>query len=259
MKATSENRIVIITDCTDVAYSEMRGRILADVTVDAEIEPLVPVIPFSVIHGAFLTRLMADSYPKRTILFCVVSPGGPGYSRPKYVIGMTKNGYVFIGPDTGTFSWLADDCGIEILYQVWMEKVQFSTFGGKHVLAPAIATFLNSGRKFEAIGAQISLDSMTGVNIPNNMVVHVDNFGTLKLKGIKPEMDEGCPLQITVGSTGKKFSAVFGHRFMDFSDRTLVVTPGSSLWGLPEIALTRGSATSFLGVGVGDILKIEAV
>lgn len=62
-----KKRIVIITDCTDIAYNELRGVILDNVkSEEIIIEPVVPVAPFSIINGNFVLRLMAENYPEGT-------------------------------------------------------------------------------------------------------------------------------------------------------------------------------------------------
>ncbi|CAG0977445.1 hypothetical protein ANRL3_01905 [Anaerolineae bacterium] len=251
-------RVVIITDCVDVAYSEMRGAILSQVNVPVEIEPLISVKPYSIINAAFLTRLVADSYPLGTVLFTVVSPGGPAQSRPTSVVGRTKSGHVFIGPDLGGFSWIAKDLQIASLHRVKRPALSFATFGAKYFVAPSVAALLNSNLEPDSI-CDMVLSDVSHVDIPDGTVVHIDNFGNIKLKGPCPDYAEGQKLIITVAHTNKKYEARFGRRFMDFHDLSLIVSAGSSLYGLPEVALTRGNAALNLGVDVGDKILLEMV
>ena len=63
-----KKRIVFITDCTDIAYNELRAIILSYAKdCDVEIEPVVSVAPFSIINGNFILRLMGETYPEGTI------------------------------------------------------------------------------------------------------------------------------------------------------------------------------------------------
>ncbi len=55
-----KKRIVFITDCIDIAYNELRGTVLSQLhkigsDVDIEIEPMVPVEPFSLINCSFIS------------------------------------------------------------------------------------------------------------------------------------------------------------------------------------------------------------
>lgn len=251
-------RVVIITDCIDVAYSEMRGHILSHAKVAVEIEPLIPVKPYSIINAAFLTRLIADSYPPETVLFTLVSPGAPARSHPTSVAGTTKSGHVFIGPDLGAFAWITNDLQLASLYQVKRPPLNFATFGGKYFLAPAVAELLNNSLSPELISNQV-LNGVSQVDIPDGVVVHIDNFGNIKLKGPRPNYEEGQELIITVAHTNRKYKARFGRRFMDFHDLSLIVSAGSSLHGLPEVALTRGNAALNLEVDIGDKILFEVL
>ena len=71
-------KIVIVSDCIDAAYNEMRQKINSYIDLygdfDIEIEPLVPVKNFSMINAQFLTRLMAEIYPPGTIFMTIIGP-----------------------------------------------------------------------------------------------------------------------------------------------------------------------------------------
>jgi len=129
-----KKRIVFITDCIDVAYSELRGVVLSQLEKlsrnhDVCVEPLVPVIPYSLLNGSFILRLMADSYPEGTIFSVIVNPL---QERPARLLGRTstKNFY-FLGANTGIFNWFLNDFGIEEIYEI--HDPGFFPFGGKYV------------------------------------------------------------------------------------------------------------------------------
>ncbi len=71
-----KKRIVVITDCTDIAYNEIRGTILSNIKDEDNIiiEPVVSVKPFSIINGNFILRLIADVYPDGTIFSIILNP-----------------------------------------------------------------------------------------------------------------------------------------------------------------------------------------
>ena len=49
-----KKRVVFITDCKDTAYNELRGVILDNIkNEEIIIEPVVSVVPFSIINGNF--------------------------------------------------------------------------------------------------------------------------------------------------------------------------------------------------------------
>lgn len=112
-----KKRIVLITDCVDVAYNELRGVLLDNIKSDETvIEPVVSVIPFSIVNGNFVLRLMAEAYPEGTIFSIILNPSR---ERPARLIGKTKEkGIYFMGANTGVFTWLFKDFGIEELYEL---------------------------------------------------------------------------------------------------------------------------------------------
>lgn len=109
-----KKRIVFITDCIDVAYNELRGIILSNIkSKEIVVEPVVPVIPFSIINGNFVLRLMADAYPEGTIFSIILNPAK---ERPARLIGKTKKkSFYFMGANTGVFTWFFRDFGIDKL------------------------------------------------------------------------------------------------------------------------------------------------
>ncbi len=102
-----KKRIVIITDCVDMAYNELRGVILKEIAIsncvfDVEIEPVIPVEPFSIVGGNFLLRLMAEAYPPETIFSVILNLIK---YRPERIFGRTsQKNFLFIGANTGVFS-----------------------------------------------------------------------------------------------------------------------------------------------------------
>ena len=112
-----KKRIVIITDCVDVAYNELRGVILDNIkSEEIVVEPVVPVIPFSIINGNFVLRLMADTYSEGTVFSIILNPSK---KRPARLIGKTKKkNFYFMGANTGVFTWFFKDFGIDELYEL---------------------------------------------------------------------------------------------------------------------------------------------
>jgi hypothetical protein len=78
-RAVTVKRILIVSDCTDVAFIEMRSSVHRAAEeycpgTSVQIEPLVPVQPFSVLNAGFMVRLMAEiSTPDTLIMFIINS------------------------------------------------------------------------------------------------------------------------------------------------------------------------------------------
>lgn len=245
--------IVFVTDCVDVAYSELRGVIASQLrkinnTLEVEIEPVAPVKPFSIVNGNFVLRLLADAYPENTIFSVILNPLK---ERPARLIGTTKKKkFYFMGANTGVFEWLFRDFEIDELYELY--DPGFMPFGGKYVHAPVVAQ-IASGQQLNLIGRKFDASNLRRLYVTDGTVVHIDNFGLAKFTGDLPALNEGD--RVIVEVKGRSLSAVYAQRMMSRDTGEWVVYPGSSL-GLPEFGKVRQNGAKEIGVEVGDIVKL---
>lgn len=257
-------KIVVITDCKDVAFNEIRGMLLKHLKHAKEeiiIEPIVPAEEFSVINGAFLTRLVAEIYdPKTTIFLVILNPLNTTRKDRARIIGETKNGFKFVGANTGTLNWLIKDFGIKRLYELKREKLtgeNFVSFGGKYIHSPAAAK-IALGTDFSELGEEKNIEFLTDFQILKGQVVHIDNFGVPKINGDLKNFKEGEILNILLNDK-KIISAKYTNSMKDLPDGTWAIYPGSSLNNLPELGKVREkNSAQKLGIKIGDIIKFEA-
>lgn len=244
-----KKRIVFITDCADVAYNELRGVILSNIkSEEIIVEPVVPVVPFSIINGNFALRLMADVYPEGTIFSVILNPLKERSAR---LIGRTKKkNFYFMGANTGVFTWFLNDFGIEELYE--LNDPGFFPFGGKYVHAPAVAQ-IAEGKSLNKIGNPFSIKKIIKLDIPNGLIVHIDNFGLIKFTGNLKGLSEGDKVKIIIND--KILQAVYAKRMMSQETGEWVLYNGSS-FGLAEIGKVRQDGAKEIGVKIGDIIKI---
>lgn len=248
--------VVVITDCKDVAFNEMRRIIINECTKigchDVEVE-LVGVSEFSIVNAAFLARLMADYYPAGTVLSVVINPQKERSAR---IYGETSNGIKFFGANTGALNWLLEDFGHTALHEI--HDPGFISFGGKYVHAPNVAKLV-AGVPLHEFGRSFAAESLNVLDIPQGTVVHIDNFGLLKIKGDAPSFDEGTRLKVFVNGE-YKLSAVFAQRMMSREDREWVIYPGSSLHSLPELGTVRyPDGYKEIGIKIGDVIRWEII
>ncbi len=254
-------KIVVITDCTDIAYSELYHRIddvLSEHNVDdVHIAPLVPVKNFSIEHAAFSIRLMAELCRPGTMFHVVVN--GTNKS-PERIFGKTKNGIYFVGNNSGYFNWMIEDFGLDCLYQNFQNRSKNSkSFGGKHVGAPTAAKIM-SGVAFEELGNKVDEAFLSDYKITDGAVVHCDNFGLIKIK--HPGLDnlsENQRLKIFVNQE-PRIEARFSTKWKIQPDGDWILFTGSSLNGLPELGKIRAqNSASELGVKEGDVINWEPI
>lgn len=167
-----KRKVVIITDCTDVAYLEIRGAIYSNaVSEDFEIEPVVRVDNFNIVNVSFLVRLIADIYPDGTLINVVVHPSK---FRGERIAGITeKKRIIFEGTNTGAFGWLIKDFGCMEVYELY--DPGFVPFGGKYIHAPTVGHIL-SGRPIKELGTLFPTDRIRDVpfidiEMTDNMIV----------------------------------------------------------------------------------------
>ncbi len=243
-----KKRIVCITDCSDIAYSELRGTIISELitlgTIDEiDIEPVISVQPFSIINGCFSLRLAAESYPEGTIFLVVLNPM---QIRPERIFGRTKDkNFIFLGANTGVFHWFLRDFGIAELYE--LKDLGFVSFGGKYVHAPAAAR-LASGISFNELGSAFDENKLRKPDLEEGTIVHIDNFGLIKFAAELPAYEEGQKIEVTIGS--RTLEAIYSARMMSNNTGTWVIYKGSS-FGFPELGKVREDGAHELGVKVG--------
>ncbi|MFE7124424.1 hypothetical protein [Streptomyces sp. NPDC057617] len=249
----SIKRIVVVSDCTDVAFVEMRSSIFRaaeayNPDADIRIEPLVPVQPFSVLNAGFMVRLVAEiSTPDTMIMFIMNSI----QERTERIIGRTENGFVFEGTNTGAAGWLVDEFGVAECYEV--HDPGFVPFGGKFVHGPAVGQFA-AGKPMSEIGKPFPADKIRRTLPTEGTIVHVDNFGNAKFPMRKQSFEYGDKLVVEVG--GETFDAVYWKRMMELEDGTWVVYPGSS-FDLHEFGEVRGKGVLPYGVGAGHEITVK--
>lgn len=251
-----KRRIVIITDCSDIAYNELRGVIWKTLDEEkykepVEIEPIVQVAPFSIINGNFILRLMADVYPPGTFFLVILNPLK---NRSARLFGRTrKNNFVFMGANTGVFDWFARDFGIAELYELF--DPGFLPFGGKYVHAPSIAKII-ANVSFKKLGRPFAEKDLTTLEIRHGTIVHMDNFGLIKFFGSLDEATEGEKFNIEAG--GKNFVAIYAKRMMSYETGEWIIYRGSSL-ELLELGKVRENGARELELSIGDKIAFRKI
>lgn len=255
-------RIIIATDCLDIAANELRATLIKTLDVlrktsRVEIEPTVEVEKFSIINATFLIRLVAEIYdPKSTVFLVVVNPLKTDRIDRARIVGQTENGFIFVGENTGSLSWLLRDFGIKEIYETTktgLDGQEFVSFGGKYIHAP-IAAKAASGIPLRKLGPPFDQERITYLSIGKGTIVHIDNFGVSKLFMETPSFPEGK--KMTVSVNGLRLDAVFTRSMKNLPDGTLAVFPGSSLNNLTEIGIVRGNAAEKFSLKVGDKISI---
>lgn len=246
-----KRKVVVLTDCVDVAWQEIRGSIYSNCSdYDVCIEPVVPVDSYSIVNVNFLVKLIAEIYPEGTIICVIVNPLK---LRTERIVGRTKKkNIIFEGTNTGAFSWLVEDFGCEELYELY--NPGFVPFGGKYVHAPAVGK-VASGVPLNELGNAFDKKNLRRINIKEGCVMHIDNFGNVKLfHKFEQEPKDGD--KFIIKFNGNELETIYNKRMMEKNDGELIIYPGSS-FGYTEIGIVRGHFSEKFNIKNGDIVKIE--
>lgn len=246
--------IVFMTDfgTLDDAVAICKG-VMLGIAPDAEIIDIThQVTPYSIAEGARLLARTAPYYPAGTVFVTVIDPG-VGTSRRSIVV-KTKRGQLFVLPDNGLITPIADRDGVEsarlIENPAWLlAGSTSSTFHGRDVYSP-VGAQLAHRKDWTLVGPVVT--DLTRLEVPRpaidargvaGVVVALDGpFGNLVTNIGGDEFRAlgyrfGDPVRIRLGETdlAAPFAATFGD-----------VAPGKPLLfvdsrGLVSLAINQGN------------------
>ena len=243
--------------------------------------PVTPVKELSIVHGAFLTRLLAESYISPAVLFTNVAPH-PTHTSD--VIGKIKGkDIIFIGSNNGTCDWLAKDFGFEYLAEITVRRPYVvdgeliyvpgsnppedydAAFGGRsdyltfsaHVIYGSIAVALAHNVDYREFGEDRDTDFIVPLEVSNGEIVHIDNYGNAKIYGSLP-FSLGTKLDIFKDDQKITEAEYINDRMMSHATDSFVIYPSTSLPNMVDLALVRGNASKKLDLQLEDVLSFSA-
>jgi len=272
----------IITLTTDFGYDDayvaaVKGAIL-NINPQASIVDVThSVRPQDILEAAFILNTAYRYFPKQTVHVAIVDPGVG--SERRGIILKTASA-IFVAPDNGILSYVIDDLfsvesrsvieqthGLtEIVFKTGLEAAAITdprfwrhpvspTFHGRDIFAP-VAAGLSLGISPYEFGEKISSLHALPVAKPSldpdgnlvGQVLHVDRFGNL-ITNIRSNSLTSKDVAIEV--TGQRIQGISDYYAQKEGVMAVV---GSS--GYLEISLRDGSACDFLGIGVGDEIRV---
>ncbi len=182
----------IVTLTTDFGHADpwvasVKG-VLWTANPDLRICDLSHEVPkHDIISGAFTLYRCFKDFPEWTINMCVVDPGVGGSRRPILVI---TDGYYFIGPDNGIFSYIYETETVERVYHItadhYFRKPVSGTFHARDVFAPIVG-WMSKGIETASFGdliedyekVSVPMDRIVGDNLLKGEICAIDHFGNL--------------------------------------------------------------------------------
>ncbi|HEX9917897.1 MAG TPA: SAM-dependent chlorinase/fluorinase [Pyrinomonadaceae bacterium] len=262
--------ITLLTDfgAADYFVGALKGAILS-VNARARIVDITHEIPaHDVRAGAFTLLAAYGSFPQGTIHVAVVDPGVGSTRRPLLI---STQGYFFVGPDNGLFSYVCErETGARV-YQLTNEKFfsahVSSTFHGRDIFAP-VAAALSNNVPPEAFGELIDDHVRLAPLAPvrdacaswSASIIHIDRFGNL-VTNVTPrelageEFGEGVKLEIG-GRVISSFRRFYAEETGGAAGELFAIW-GSA--GFLEIAADCASAAHLLHAERGQTVRVAAL
>jgi S-adenosylmethionine hydrolase len=261
-----KQRILVITDCIDVAANELYATLEREIEknnsgIDIAVEPIVFVQEFSIISANFVARLLAEIYnPESLTILVVVNPLNTATKRRARIAGRLKNGIKFVGANTGAFTWLINDFGLmEVCEtsQAGLKGKGFISFGGKFVHAPIAAKLAGKNDLHSIKVADFLEEDLEKTTIRTGTVLYIDNFGVPKINIKDSELNFEQGDTVALIKNDKEIGlATYCNSMKELSDGQTAIYRGSSL-GLIEVGIVRETSTATkLGLAVGDVVKL---
>jgi S-adenosylmethionine hydrolase len=225
------------------------------------------VMPQDVAEAAFVLSASYRYFPDDTIFVCVVDPG---VGTDRNVIYMRAGGQMFLAPDNGLLSVIAQERETEDMRKVTAEeyflKEESSTFHGRDIFAP-VAAQLAEGLEPEKLGPVFrgihSLQLPRPVRCADGSlrgeIIYIDQFGNLitNIRRGTLERSFSTPAEkVQVQVKRRTVPGIF-KTYAEQEAGELLALVGSS--GYLEVAVNRGSAALMLGCEKGDTVTVTAM
>ncbi|HCP60166.1 MAG TPA: hypothetical protein DIT43_01105 [Dehalococcoidia bacterium] len=270
--------ITLTTDfgLTDAYVAEMKGVILGINPEAGLVDICHSIRPQDISQAAFVLSTACKSFPRGTVHLVVVDPG-VGSERRAIILRTPRAD--FVAPDNGVLSYVIqessavpvdDNSGcrrVELepgLRAVAITRSQFwrspvsPTFHGRDIFAP-VAARLSLGFPLADFGEAVTsvrvLPLSRPYRAPNGAlvghIIHVDGFGNL-ITDIKDGDLPRAREALTFSVGGRQIPGL--SRTYAEGEGLLALIGGS---GHLEISVKEGSASTFLGAGIGDEVRME--
>lgn len=211
---------------------------------------------YDIAHAAFVLRASYNEFPKGTVHMVALNSTSnitDGY------IGIKLNEHIFVGPNNGVLSMLADhDPGIVVKFSDI--HIRNSSFPAKDILAP-IAAKVASGAAIHDFGGPLpSIKKMMSRQFKASKkqivgyVLRVDHYGNLITNIPKDVFDKLNP---------GKFEIAFGRETLDTLQKNYDEVEPGDCWaffnslGLLEIGINHGHGADLLGLKYDSAIYIN--
>ncbi|RLA99499.1 MAG: hypothetical protein DRG37_04610 [Deltaproteobacteria bacterium] len=236
--------VTLLTDfgLKDAYVAQVKARIISEHPDVRIVDITHDIPPFAVISGAWLVYTTFSWFPKGSVHLAVVDPG---VGTDRAIIGLKKDGHIFVGPDNGIFSFLFP--AEEAREIIWRPEGPISpTFHARDIFAPAVSRIL-SGVSLESMGPPMKSPFL--LDVSRSMIVHIDRFGNVVTNIDASYLKKGCMIEV-----GDRSVSLVVNTFSDIPEGDIALVKGSS--GTVEIVSNQRHAADILGAKLGLPLRL---
>jgi S-adenosylmethionine hydrolase len=253
----------IITLTTDFGtrdgYAGAVKGVIRSINPDVEVTDIShEVEPFDVLGAAFALNNFYRYFPQGTIHLAVVDPGVGSERQPLLI---RSEGFCFVGPDNGIFSFVFKNETITDMVVLSNKKYflaeSSTTFHARDVFAP-VAGYLSLGVEVTEFGRTAKECHRLIIPEPRSSnrglageIIHIDGFGNL-VTNIAARSLRGK--KIAAITVGRRRIERIARSYSEIKDGQVGALVGSS--DLLEIALNQGNAQETLRSKVGSTVTI---
>ena len=270
--------ITLTTDfgTKDYSVAAVKGRILSDLPSANIIDISHEITPHHIVETAFILSAAYTNFPKESIH--IIGVEAEQTTEHKHLV-VQIDGHYFIGADNGIFSLLKKEINIENIIEIKHPKSINSSFPVLDIFTD-VAVEIAKGTPLENIGIPITSiktwiknkPDISGLNELIGHIIYVDRYGNLITDITKEFFKEFANNRhFTLTASSAKIKTIYPKydALVDYSQPiSQRQKAGKALalfnsLDLIEIAIYKsnpdkgGSATSLLGLDVGDSVKVS--
>ena len=241
--------------------------VIARIAPEARVIDLTHGVPRHDVRTGALTLARALPYTPAGVHLAVVDPE-VGAERRAVAIRCAEADRILVGPDNGLLMPAAQAFGgaveaIDIGRSPHRLEPLAATFHGRDIFAP-VAAHLVAGAPLAGAGDPVGADELAALALPEPVIgdgrieahaVAIDSFGNVQLDVSHDQLaGSGLKLGRQVVVAGEP--AQYARTFADVSPGGLLLYEDA--YRTLALAVNRGSAAQRLGLGLDDVVVLEA-
>lgn len=246
----------------DHYLASVKGAFLRSIPDITLIDISHDIPPFDLNQASFILKNAYKNFPEGTIHIVGVNTEA-SIDMPHVLI--KHNGHYFIGADNGIFALMFDENPEMIIELDIIQTSNRFSFPTKDVFVQAAMHLLEGnsiehlGEKREALTNKMSFKPVVESNLIKGKVIYVDayqNVITNITEKLFNDIVKGRKFKILLRAGNYEINTIC-QSYLDVSEGELLALFDSE--DHLEIAISKGKASSLLGLGIDDVVRIEVL